>query len=388
MRLTLAYAFGTFAILLAAGATLRGDAPSKATNYWVYFGTYTGKDSKGIYRAEFDAQSGKLSNLALAGEVASPSFLAIRSDGKFLYAVGEISNFGGKKEGAVNAFAIDPKTGDLTLLNQQPSGGSGPCHVVLDRTGKHVLVANYGGGSVASLPIGDDGKLGPPASVIQHRGKSVNPSRQQGPHAHSINIDASNRIVAAADLGLDQVLLYRFDATTGKLTPNDPPHAAVAPGAGPRHFAFHPTSPYAYVINELGNTVTVFDFDAGKGSLTSKQDITTLPADWTKASYTAEVVAHPNGKFLYGSNRGHNSIAAFRIDSLSGKLTLVGIQGEGIKTPRNFAIDPTGKFLLVGNQDSNSIAVFAIDQTTGALTPAGSPFAVPMPVCVRFLAKP
>ncbi len=361
------------------------DAPSGKQR--VYFGTYTGKVSKGIYRSELDLATGKLSPPVLAGEATSPSFLAIAPNEKFLYSVGEISDFGGKPAGAVNAFAIDAATGNLKLLNQQSSVGAGPCHVVVDRAGKNVLVANYGGGSVAVLPIQADGKIGEASSFVQHKGTSVDKGRQEAPHAHSINVDAKNRFAFVADLGLDTVQVYRFDAAKGTITPNDPAAAKVAPGSGPRHFAFHPSGKFAYVINEMSLTVTAFQYDADKGNLTSLQTITTLPEGVTdrKGMSTAEVVVHPSGKFLYGSNRGHHSIAAFAIDQATGKLTAVGHQGQGIKTPRNFNIDPTGHYLLVANQDGDSVVVFKVDQASGKLEPTGSSIEVPMPVCVKFL---
>ena len=361
------------------------DAPSGKQR--VYFGTYTGKVSKGIYRSELDLATGKLSPPVLAGEATSPSFLAIAPNEKFLYSVGEISDFGGKPAGAVNAFAIDAATGNLKLLNQQSSVGAGPCHVVVDRAGKNVLVANYGGGSVAVLPIQADGKIGEASSFVQHKGTSVDKGRQEAPHAHSINVDAKNRFAFVADLGLDTVQVYRFDAAKGSITPNDPAAAKVAPGSGPRHFAFHPSGKFAYVINEMSLTVTAFQYDADKGNLTSLQTITTLPEGVTdrKGMSTAEVVVHPSGKFLYGSNRGHHSIAAFAIDQATGKLTAVGHQGQGIKTPRNFNIDPTGHYLLVANQDGDSVVVFKVDQASGKLEPTGSSIEVPMPVCVKFL---
>lgn len=372
---------------IAAGATIvHADEPAGLKRFWVYIGTYTNAKSKGIYRGELDLQTGKLTNIELAAETPSPSFLAIHPKGTFLYAVGES---GGKGGGSVSAFALDRETGALTFLNRESSVGAGPCHINVDNAGKNVLVANYTGGSAAVLRIQDDGTLKPALSFQQHQGSSVNKSRQEAPHAHSINLDKDNRFAFVADLGLDKVLIYRFDAGQGTITPNDPAAAAVAPGAGPRHFAFHPSGKYAYVINELDMTVTAFDYDPAKGVLKTRQSITTLPADVKnrKGMSTAEVVVHPSGKFLYGSNRGHHSIAIFSIDESSGELKAVGHQGYKIKTPRNFAIEPTGHYLLVANQDGNSITVFAIDQKTGELTPAGEPVDVPMPVCIRFLQK-
>ena len=360
-------------------------AADKPDKLWVFVGTYTGKNSKGIYRMELDLASGKLSAAQLAGEAASPSFIAIAPSQRFLYAVGEVDKFGGKNSGAVSAFSIDAKTGNLTLLNQKQSGGAGPCHIVVDKEGKNALVANYGGGSCCVVPIGADGKLAEPSSVIQHKGTSVDKKRQNEPHAHSINLDAANKFAFVADLGLDKVMIYRFDPAKGTITANDPPSVSVTPGAGPRHFAFHPDGKHAYVINEMASTVTVLDYAAERGVLKAGQSITTLPKDFKGNTSTAEVVVHPSGKFLYGSNRGHDSIAVFTIDARTGELTAVGHQGAGIKTPRNFAIDPTGTYLLVGNQGSGSIAVFKIDLKTAELAPVDTPVGVPSPVCLRFM---
>lgn len=376
------------AVLMVSWASAEdAKAPTKLR---VYIGTYTGKtsmgnESKGIYASELDLATGKLSEPVLVAETKSPSFLALHPSGKHLYAVGEIADFGGKNVGAVSAFAIeDAKTGKLKLLNQASSGGPGPCHLVVDKAGKLVLAANYGGGSCCAVAIKEDGSLGEQTDFVQHEGKSVDPGRQKEPHAHSINVSPDNRFAFCADLGLDKVLIYKIDG--GKLTPNDPPAGNVAPGSGPRHFAFHPSGKYAYVINEMGNTVTAFAYDKEKGSLTEIQSIGTLPAGYEKPSYTAEVVVHPSGKFLYGSNRRQDSIAIFTVDEKTGKLTAAGHQGEGIKEPRNFNIDPTGKYCLVCNQNGDSILVFAIDQTTGALKPTGGKVVIGAPVCVKFMA--
>jgi 6-phosphogluconolactonase len=258
--------------------------------------------------------------------------------------------------------------------------------VAVDRAGKNVLVANYGSGSVACLPIGGDGRLSPAASFQQHEGSGANPQRQQGPHAHSINLDAANRVAIAADLGLDKLFVYRFDAPQGTLTPNDPPFARVAPGSGPRHFAFHPDGAHAYVINEITLTITAFDYDPGRGVLSEIQTLSTLPEGVQgKNLSTAEVQVHPSGRFLYGSNRGHNTIAIFAIDPASGRLRAVGHQSTEGKTPRNFGIDPTGRYLLAANQDSGTMVVFRIDPQTGQLQPTGQSVAVPKPVCVKFV---
>ena len=372
-------------LLSSAACALAADKESaKMDKLWVYVGTYTDGKSKGIYRCELDLATGKLSEATLAAETKNPSFLAIHPSHRFLYAVGELS---GPKGGAVSAFALDPKSGELKALNQKPSSGNGPCHLVVDRQGKCVLVANYGGGNVSVLHIEEDSRLGERTAFEQHAGKGTDPGRQEAPHAHSINLDAANRFAVVADLGLDQVFVYRFDADKGSLAKNDPPSAALPPKSGPRHFTFHPDGRHAYVINEMANTVTAMKYGAEHGTLKPVQTVSTLPEGYKKSTSTAEVQVHPSGKFLYGSNRGHNSIAIFTIDEKSGELTPAGHQASGIKTPRNFGIDPTGKWLLVANQDGDSVLVFRIDPKTGALRATGDKVEVSKPVCVKFVPK-
>ena len=355
----------------------------------VYLGTYTGPKtkSKGIYVARFDPKTGAIGQPELAAEVKNPSFVTIHPSRRCLYAVGEISNFRGKKTGAVSAFSIDPATGKLTMINQESTGGDGPCWVSTDATGKVALVANYGGGSVESLPVKPDGSLGAPASFIQHTGSSVNKSRQSEPHAHSFNVTPDNRYAVAADLGLDKLMIYDLNTTDATLKPHDPAFAAMPSGAGPRHLAWHPNGKVAYVCGEMGMTVTAFTYDGAKGTLTEIQTIGTLPQGTepsTKYS-TAEVQVHPSGKFLYVSNRGHNSIATFAIDQQTGKLTATGNVPSGGKTPRNFRIDPSGTWLLAAHQDSDNVVEFKIDPKSGALTPSGISLTVGSPVCVKFL---
>jgi len=353
--------------------------------YLVYVGTYTGPESKGIYAYRFDPKTGDVTSLGLVGEAKNPSFLAIHPNRKFLYSVGEAAD-GGAWGGSVSAFALDRPTGKLTFLNSASSGGKGPCHLVVDKAGKNLVVANYGSGATAVVPIKADGRLGEPSSTIQHSGSSVDRARQQGPHAHSANLAPDNRFAFVADLGLDKVLVYKFDAVKGTIAPNAPPFAKVAPGSGPRHFAFHPSGKFAYVINEMGNTVTAFSYDAAGGVLTSLQTISTLPAGFTGTSYCAEVVVHPSGKFLYGSNRGHDSIAVFAIDPAKGTLTAVEQTPTGGKWPRNFNIDPTGAYLFAANEHSNDIFIFHIDPASGKLKPTGKKLEISKPVCLKFLA--
>lgn len=370
--------------LIVAGAVSVTKLPA-SESMRVYVGTYTQDGSRGIYLFTLDLATGKLSPGGVVGEVANPSFLAIHPNRRFLYAVNEVGRFAGKRSGAVSAFSLEPATGKLTLLNQQSSEGTGPCYVTIDRSGKNALVANYGGGSVAVLPISGDGRLKPATAAIQHTGSSVDRGRQDAPHAHSINVDPDNRFAIAADLGLDKLFVYRFDAAKGTLVPNDPPATKVAPGAGPRHFAFHPSGRFGYVINEMGSSVTALAYDAERGVLRELQTIGTLPAGFTGANTTAEVQVHPSGKFLYGSNRGHDSIAIFTIDPTTGRLKAAGHQPTQGKMPRNFGIDPAGHYLLAANQDSGSIVVFRIDAETGRLDPTGNLVNVPKPVCVKLL---
>jgi 6-phosphogluconolactonase len=343
----------------------------------VYVGTYTGK-SKGIYQTQLNLSTGELSAPALAVTTNNPSFLAIHPSQRFLYAVNE-------SDGKVSAFAINSDTGALTLLNQQSSRGAAPAHLVVDRTGKNLLVANYSGGSVAVLPIGEDGRLATATGYIKHTGKSVDRSRQEAPHAHGIAMDVENQHAYVADLGLDKILIYDFNAAKGLLAPNVIPSADVPPGSGPRHFAFHPAGGFAYAINELKSTVTTFRHDPETGALDALQTLSTLPSDYKKSNSTAELVVHPSGKFLYGSNRGHNSIALFTIDEETGLLTAMGHTPTEGKTPRNFTVDPTGKYLLAANQESSSVVVFRIEAGTGQLAPTGIVVEVANPVCVVVL---
>ncbi len=366
----------------AAGA----DDQRTADRMRVYLGSSTSGESGGIHVCELDLASGRLTAPREAVATASAPFLALHPTGKYLYSVGSARDSDGKRVGAVRAFAVDRKTGGLTFLNHQSARGSGPCHLVVDATGRNVLIANYGSGSVAAVPIAEDGRLREATGFVQHEGSSVNKRRQSDPHAHSINVDPGNRFAFAADLGLDKVLVYRLDPTKGTLTPNDPPAAKVAPGSGPRHFAFHPSGRYAYVINELLSTVTAFSYDAAKGVLSELHTITTLPPDFKGDTTTAEVQVHPSGKFLYGSNRGHNSLAIFSINAKTGRLEAIGHQPTGGKTPRNFGIDPTGQCILAANQASDLVVVFRVDQKTGLLSPTDHAVTVGRPMCVKFLA--
>lgn len=351
----------------------------------VYAGTYTKGASKGIYAYRFQSSSGKLDPIGAVAGIANPSFVAIHPGHRFLYAVSEIHDFGGQKSGAVSAYSIDAATGRLAWINAVSSRGAGPCYVAVDRTGRNVLVANYDSGSVAVLPIDDQGRLGEASAFVQHTGSGVNRERQEAPHAHSINVSPDNRFAVVADLGLDRLFVYRFDPAKGSLIANDPPFASVHPGAGPRHFTFHPGGKFAYAINEMQSTVTAFAWDGAAGVLRELQTVSTLPGDFKGNSDSAEVLVDPSGQFLYGSNRGHDSIAVFAIDRARGTLKPVMHAPTGGRTPRNFVIDPSGAFLLAANQDSNNIVVFRRNSRTGRLTPADQAVPVDSPVCIRFV---
>jgi len=347
----------------------------------VYVGSYAKDNEPGIHHFKLDFASGALTAAGGTAGVANPSFVAISPDKKYLYAIGET---GGKKGGAVVSFSIDDK-GALTKVSEGSSVGNGPCYVTADKTGKVVLVANYGGGSVASLGVSADGKLSE-GSFVQHKGSSVNKGRQSEPHAHSINVSPDNKFALAADLGLDKILIYKLDPEKGTIAPNEPAFGEVPPGAGPRHFAFHPNAKFLYVCGEMTSTVHAYAWDAEKGSLKLLQSLSTLPEP-VKGNSTAECQVHPTGKFVYVSNRGHNSVAIFKVDEESGKLTAAGHAPTGGKTPRNFGIDPTGQFLIAANQDSNNVVVFKIESGSGIPKPTGVEVSVPKPVCVKFLQR-
>jgi 6-phosphogluconolactonase len=354
----------------------------------VYVGTYTDGGSRGIYRVGLDPGSGAWSEPVLAGASDNPSFLALNPDGRTLYAVNEVGSFGGARTGAVSAFAVDSSTGMLSPLGQQASGGADPCHLTVDGRGRNVLVANYGGGSVAVLPVGPDGRLLPASAVRQQEGSGPDRARQEGPHAHAIVLDGAERFALAADLGADRIFVYRFDPARGSLEPADAPPVRLEPGSGPRHLAWHPSGRWVYVINELSSTVTAFRYDPDRGALASFQALTTLPGGYSGKNKAAEVVVSPDGRFLYCSNRGDDSIAVFRIDPTSGALASAGHVPSGGRTPRNFAIDPSGRWLLAANQDSDSVVAFRLDPVTGRPEPAGRPVRISKPVCVLFAPAP
>ncbi len=374
--------------LIALSLTpVSSDAAPTSQKFLVYVGTYTNHGSKGIYSYRFDSSTGKLTSLELAAEAEAPSFLAISPSGQFLYAVNELEKYNGQPTGAVSAFAIHPKTGKLTLLNQLSSRGEDPAHVTLDRTGKYVLVANYTTGSVAVYPILKDGRLGEASSFVQHKGHSVNPERQEGPHAHAIALSPDNRFAIVADLGLDELLVYRFDAANGTLGAK-PQIVHTSPGAGPRHLVFSSNGKFLYVINEIKSTVVTYSYDPVNAALHELQSISALPQGFKGDSTAAEIEIDPSGKFLYASNRAaaeDGTIAVFAIDRDKGTVTHVETDSSGGKAPRNFAIDPTGSWLLAANQDSNNIVVFRLDRKTGHLTRTEESREISSPVCLKFL---
>ena len=367
-------------------AILYCSSAAQADRYRVFVGTYTGGDSisKGVYSCEFDAETGKLSEPVLAAELINPSFLAIHPSGKYLYAVNEVSEGPGRGNGAVTALTIN-SDGTLTKINHQASEGGAPCHCNVDATGTNLLIANYGGGNVAVYPISEDGSLKPVSCNIQHEGSSVDKSRQEAPHAHSINVSSDNKFAYAADLGLDKIMIYKLDAEAHTLSPANQPAALVTPGGGPRHFSIHPSGKFAYTNNEMTMVVTGFSRNPEDGSLRAIQEISTIPAGFNGRKSTAECLVHSRGKFLYVSNRGHETITAYTIDQETGLLTYVENEPTGGKEPRNFFIDPSGKWLLAENQNSDTVYVFSIDQQTGALKPTGDFVTVGRPVCIRMV---
>jgi 6-phosphogluconolactonase len=367
--------------LIAMSISLSAGSKGK---YLVYVGTYTDHGSQGIYAYRFDSIRGETTPIGLVAATENPTFLAIHPNRRLLYAVNEVDQFEGKPSGGVSAFAMDRSTGKLNLINSVSSMGKGPAHLSLDKTGKYVLVANYGGGSVAVFPIEHDGRLGKASAFAQHTGSSVNPDRQSGPHAHQILMSNDNRYALVADLGLDEILVYKFNAAKGSLTPNDPAYAKTDPEAGPRHLVFSPDSKFVYVINELQSSVKTFSYNPNTGKLRSLQTISTLPRDFRGQNTDAEIAIDAKGRFLYASSRGHDSIMIFAVDPKTGTLSHVQDVSTQGKTPRNFAIDPTGNWLFAANQDSNNIVLFKIDPKTGQLTPTQHALEISSPVCVTF----
>jgi 6-phosphogluconolactonase len=353
----------------------------------VYVGTYTApqSSSKGIYAYRFDSKTGKMSPLGLMAEGPDPTFLAVHPNGKYLYAINEVDTYQGKKAGSVSAYSIDKSSGKLTLLNRVSSGASGPCHIVVDATGKAVMVANYSGGAFASFPVQADGKLGEAASVEVLKGSSMDKSRQNEPHAHSVVLTKNNKFMLGGDLGTDKVMIYKLDPATAKITPNSPAFATVKPGSGPRHLAFSPDQKHVWVLSEMASTVTTFEFDPNTAAMKEIDVVSTLPADYKGESTTAEIEVDAKGQHVYASNRGHDSIAVFDVDQKTGKLKLVQNVTTSGSIPRAFVIDPSGNFILAGNQKTNNISVMRIDRATGKLTPLSEKIELGAPVAFAFV---
>ncbi len=357
----------------------------------VYVGTYTdlGLVSVGIYVCRMDQDSGRLDLINKIAGVENPSYLSVDPHHRYLYAVNELKTLEGRVCGAVSAFSTNPETGQLTFLNKKPSLGGFPCYVTMDKTGKYVLVANYVSGNVPVYAIQKDGELGAVTDLVQHDA-SIHNSRQwnkneEGPHAHCVALDSANRYAFVPDLGLDRIMIYKFDSARGRLTPNDEPWAKVKSGSGPRHFTFHPSERYAYLINEISSTMTAFAYDRSSGALRETQTVTTLPEGFSGKNICADVQVDPSGKFLYGSNRGHDSIVSYEIDKDTGDLIYIGHWTHAIKNPRSFAIDPTGTHMLVANQDTNNIVTLLIDPKTGNLSETDQMVDVPTPCCVKIV---
>lgn len=359
-------------------------SPAPANRYWVYIGTYTGSKSKGIYGYRYETKTMQFTSLGVQAEIVNPSWLATGPPRSCLYAISEVGN-GQTTTGQISSFSINRKTGALTFLNKVSTRGGGPCHLTVDRTGKVLLTANYGSGSVASFAIKADGSIGEPLEFTQDRGSSINPSRQSGPHCHEVVLSPDNRFLLVPELGLDQIKIYRFSASAGKCTPNNPPFVAVTPGYGPRHLTFGVDGNFAYLVCEMKSSVMTFSYDRAHGSLKHLQTISTLPPDFAGIDNSAEIQADRSGRFLYASNRGHDSIAVFAIDRRKGTLSPIQVSSTQGKTPRNFVFDPAGDALLAANQDSDQINVFNLDHNTGRLMPTDIHLSVPSPVCIHFV---
>ncbi len=377
-------AVGAFSAAVFPKHAFSAVSGSDSSQELLYIGSYTETSQQGISVCRFDHASGNVQLADVCSKVKNPSFLIFDPTRKFLYAVNETDDFRGKKSGSVSAFRRDEKTGKLSFLNEMPSLGAHPCHLSVDRTGKFILVANYTGGNVSVLPILADGSLGEPADMVQHTGKGPNKARQETAHAHSVNLSPDNRFAFVCDLGIDKIMIYLFYQETGKLTPADHPFFQTAPGAGPRHFTFSKDGSRAFVVNELNSTLTCMTYEKAIGRLTEMQTVTTLPDGFSGENTCADLHLHPNGMFIYASNRGHDSIAVFSIEQGSGKLKLLQNQSVKGKTPRNFAIHHSGRLLLAANQNSESITTFFLDPATGKLSDTGKSITINKPVCILF----
>jgi 6-phosphogluconolactonase len=362
-------------------------------SFRVYVGTYTenttpaGEKSEGIYVYRMELKDGGLTPLSVMRGIVNPSFLAIHPSKQFLYSVNEVGQINDQPGGGVSAFSISPQAGELSFLNQQLSRGADPCYVSIDATGKVALVANYSGGSLSMFPIDPDGKLQPAVEFIQHYGSGTDPVRQAAPHVHSVVLSPDNRFALVADLGLDKVKVYQVNIKEGKLVPQTNSEVQVKAGSGPRHLEFHPNGRFVYLINELNSSLIAFDYEPVDAMLREIQTVPTLPGGFQGTNITADVHVAPSGKFVYGSNRGHDSIVIYAINEENGQLTYVSHEPTQGEFPRNFAIDPTGTYMFVANQNSGTIVTFRIDSHTGKLSPTGQVTKVPSPVCIKIIKE-
>ena len=357
-------------------------------NEFVYISSFNGGESEGIRIFSWDSQNGALEPVGGVNEgVENPIYIDSDPQRRFLYAADMVNSCDGEKSGAVSAYAIDAKSASLKFLNSQATGGLSPCYLCAAANGKHILAANYSGGSVAVLPIQSDGRLGKRCAFQQHAGASVNTDRQTEPHPHSFLLDPANRFAFAPDLGIDKIMVYRFNADSGQLTPNEPAFVKTEAGAGPRHGRFHPNRRFGYVITELLNTIIAYSYNESNGQLVELQTVSALPDGYSDTSYCSDIHIHPSGTFLYGSNRGHDSIVVFAIDPQTGKLSFVDHTPTQGNFPRGFALDPTGRFLLAANENSGTVLTFSIDQNSGKLTPTGQVTEIPKPTCFVFAGR-
>lgn len=377
-------AVGTFGAIFMQKQAFAAFNPPGSMSGIFYIGSYVDTPDGGITICRFFPGSGEIHMVDVCKGIANPSFMISGSRRQYLYIVNETGDFGGKSSGSVSAFRRDAKTGKLAFLNVQASLGAHPCHLTIDRTGRFILVANYSGGNVAVLPVGPDGKLAGAVEMVQHSGHGPNAGRQESAHAHSVNLSPDNRFAFVCDLGIDKIMIYRFDEKTGKLSPSSHPFFQTAPGAGPRHFTFAADGKQAFVVNELNSTLTSLKFDPDTGILSELETLSTLPDGFSAENTCADVHVHPNNRFVYASNRGHDSIAVFSIDKVTGKLEFIQHQSVSGKTPRNFSIHPSGRFLLAANQNSNSINTFSLDPETGKLNQTGKSIQIDKPVCILF----
>lgn len=380
-----ASAFRSCSLAALCFITVVCTAAEQASSYLMYVGTYTGPNSKGIYGYRYETRTGKLQPMGVMAEVENPSWLTLHPSERYLYAVSELGD-AGERQGAISSFAINGKTGALQFLNKVESGGGGACHLVVDKTGKFIAVANYGSGSVGVFRLDSNGRLGERTALMQLSGSSVNPKRQKGPHAHAVVLSADNRFLFVPDLGTDEVMSYRFNSSDGSLTPNSPPFTKVESGGGPRHFAFAPSGKFAYLLNEMGSRVTAFAYNARNGALKEIQNFSTLTPDFQGENNSAEIQIDSKGRFVYASNRGDDSIAVFSINPSQGTLTKVQRASTGGKIPRNFVLDPTGTHLLAANQKSDNIVLFSVNSQNGELSSTGETINVSAPVCIQFVA--